>query len=74
MNKIIVLSGPTGIGKSDVGMKLCRMLANKAEIIVADSVQIRKAVSIGTNRPTNAERDEIPHHMVFHHLYNICIS
>ncbi len=64
MNKIIVLSGPTSIGKSDVGLKICRLLANQAEIIVADSVQIRKAVSIGTNKPSIIERVEVPHHMV----------
>lgn len=38
MNRVVVLAGVTGIGKSDVALQLCKSL--QGEIIVADSIQV----------------------------------
>lgn len=61
MNKIIVIVGPTGVGKT----KLSIMLAKKynGEIINADSMQIYKSLNIGTAKVTEEEKEGIPHHL-----------
>lgn len=61
MNKIIVITGPTGVGKT----KLSIMLAQKynGEIINADSMQIYKGLNIGTAKITKEEQENIPHHL-----------
>ena len=50
MQKIIVLIGPTGIGKTDLALDLAPKI--NAEIISGDSMQIYQEVSIGTAKPT----------------------
>jgi len=62
MNKIIVITGPTGVGKT----KLSIMLARKynGEIINADSMQIYKCLNIGTAKITEEEKENIPHHLL----------
>lgn len=62
MKEIIVIVGPTGIGKT----KLSIMLAKKldAEIINGDSVSIYKKMDIGSAKPTIEEREGIPHHLM----------
>ena len=60
--KILVIVGPTGIGKSALGMRLARNF--DGEIIGADSRQVYRQMSIGTAKPSNADRAEIPHHLV----------
>ena len=61
--KIIVISGPTGIGKSKVAVELAKKLVN-AEIISSDSMQIYKEMNIGTAKVTNEEMSGIKHHMI----------
>lgn len=61
--KIIVISGPTGIGKSKVAVELAKKLGN-AEIISSDSMQIYKEMSIGTAKVTDEEMSGIKHHMI----------
>lgn len=61
--KIIVISGPTGIGKSKVAVELAKKLGN-AEIISSDSMQIYKEISIGTAKVTDEEMSGIKHHMI----------
>ena len=61
--KIIVLAGPTAVGKSAVAALLCKNLP-KAEIVVADSVQIYRHMDIGSNKPSLEEQAAVPHHMV----------
>ncbi len=61
--KIIIISGPTGIGKSKVAVELAKKLGN-AEIISSDSMQIYKEMSIGTAKVTNEEMSGIKHHMI----------
>ena len=65
MKKIIVIVGPTGVGKT----KLSIMLAKKynGEIINADSMQIYKGLNIGTAKVKEMEKEGI-----IHHLLDIC--
>lgn len=61
--KIIIISGPTCIGKSKVAVELAKKLGN-AEIISSDSMQIYKEMSIGTAKVTDEEMSGIKHHMI----------
>lgn len=62
-NQVVLLAGATSVGKSKVAQLLCRDLGN-CEVIVADSVQVYKHLDIGSNKPSQADQDEVPHHMV----------
>lgn len=64
MNKIISISGPTGIGKTKVAIELAKKLG--AEIISFDSRQIYSELSIGVARPSDEELAEVKHHLVGH--------
>lgn len=57
-----MICGPTGIGKTTVGIKLAEKFSG--EIIGADSMQIYRYMDIGTAKPTLAERRKVAHHMV----------
>ena len=59
---IVVIAGPTGVGKSDVAAQLCR--SQKGMVVSADSVQAFRGVQIGANKPPLAERKETPHLLV----------
>lgn len=61
--KIIIISGPTCIGKSKVAVELAKRIGN-AEIISSDSMQIYKEMSIGTAKVTDEEMSDIKHHMI----------
>lgn len=61
-NKLIVVCGPTGSGKTGFAIDLARRFGG--EIVGADSVQIYRHMDIGTAKPTPAQRAAIPHHMV----------
>lgn len=60
--KIIVVCGPTGIGKTSVAIRLAELF--NGHIIGADSMQIYKYMDIGTAKPTIAEQTRVVHHMV----------
>jgi tRNA dimethylallyltransferase len=60
--KVIVICGPTGIGKTTVGIRLAEKLGG--EIISADSMQIYRYMDIGTAKPTSDEQYRVIHHMV----------
>jgi len=62
MNKVIVLLGPTGVGKTGVSILLAKAL--NTEIISADSMQIYRHMDIGTAKPTPEEEAEVTHHMI----------
>lgn len=62
MNKVIILLGPTGVGKTGVSILLAQAL--NTEIISADSMQIYKHMDIGTAKPSREERTMIKHHMI----------
>lgn len=62
MKDIIVIVGPTGIGKTKLSIELAKKL--DAEIINGDSVSIYKKLDIGSAKPTAEEREGIPHHLI----------
>ena len=59
MNKIIVITGPTGVGKTKLSVMLAKML--DGEIINADSMQVYKGLDIGTAKIKDEEKDGIVH-------------
>jgi len=60
--KIIVITGPTAVGKTNISIKLAKQL--NAEIINADSMQIYKELNIGVAKIQESEMDNIKHHML----------
>ncbi len=60
--QLIVLVGPTAVGKTSVAVQLAKQL--KTEIISADSRQIFKQLEIGTAKPTPQELAEVKHHFI----------
>jgi len=62
MKKIIVLLGPTGVGKTGASVLLAQEL--NTEIISADSMQIYRYMDIGTAKPSEQERAGVRHHMI----------
>ena len=62
MNKVIILLGPTGVGKTSVSILLAKAL--NTEIISADSMQIYRHMDIGTAKPTPEDRVMVKHHMI----------
>ena len=61
-NLVVVIAGPTGVGKSEIAAKLCTEC--QGMIVSADSVQVYRGVQIGANKPTKEERAEVPHLLV----------
>ncbi len=61
---LIILAGPTAVGKSDLAISLARNY--EAEIFSCDSRQIYKEMSIGTAKPSLSEMQDIKHHFVDH--------
>ena len=61
MKKIIVILGPTGVGKTKLSVELAKRL--NGEIINADSMQIYKGLDIGTAKIKEEEKEGIPHHL-----------
>lgn len=62
MKPIIVIVGPTGVGKTKLSISLAEKL--DAEIINGDSVSIYKRLDIGSAKPTKAEQNQVPHHLI----------
>ncbi|GAC1468815.1 MAG: tRNA (adenosine(37)-N6)-dimethylallyltransferase MiaA [Isosphaeraceae bacterium] len=61
-HRAVYLTGPTASGKSAVGVALAREL--DAEIIALDSMTLYRGMDIGTAKPTMAERQGVPHHLI----------
>ena len=60
--KGIIIAGPTGVGKTDLSIKLAKEI--NSEIISADASQIYKDLNIGTAKITLSEMREIKHYMI----------
>jgi tRNA dimethylallyltransferase len=58
----VVVSGPTGSGKSDLSLDLAQCF--NGEIVNCDSVQLYRYMDIGTAKTPLAERKNIPHHLI----------
>src|SRR5262249_35659335 len=63
-----VICGPTAGGKTAAAVALAHLVHEKhgitTEIVTADAYQIYKGMDIGTAKPTLAEREGIPHHLI----------
>lgn len=59
---IYVIAGQTATGKSETAIKLAQVM--NAEIISADSVAVYRKLDIGSAKPSQIERANIPHHMI----------
>jgi tRNA dimethylallyltransferase len=62
MKKVIILLGPTGVGKTKVSILLAKEL--KTEIISADSMLVYCHMDIGTAKPSAGELKSVPHHLI----------
>lgn len=65
MKKIIVITGPTGVGKTKLSVSLAKKI--NGEIINADSMQVYRGLDIGTAKITEPEKEMVPHY-----LFDIC--
>ena len=61
MNKVIVITGPTAVGKTKLSIELAKRY--NGEIINADAVQVYKGLDIGSVKVTEEEKEDIPHHL-----------
>jgi tRNA dimethylallyltransferase len=61
-SKIIVVCGPTAVGKSALAVRLARRFGG--EVISADSRQVYRGLNIGTGKITKREMRGVPHHML----------
>lgn len=59
---LIILAGPTGIGKSDFGAALAERVGG--EVISADSMQVYRHFDIGSAKPSLESRKKVPHHLI----------
>ncbi len=62
MDPIICVVGPTASGKTALAVELAKYTGG--EVVSCDSMQIYKRMDIGTAKPTAAEMQGIPHHMI----------
>ena len=62
-NNLLILLGPTGVGKTDISIKLAQKKPD-IEIVSADSMQIYKHMDIGTAKPAKNILKTIKHHMI----------
>ncbi|MBI5189727.1 MAG: tRNA (adenosine(37)-N6)-dimethylallyltransferase MiaA [Nitrospirae bacterium] len=62
MQPLLIIIGPTAVGKTGLSLSLAEELG--AEIISADSMQVYRGMDIGTAKPTAEERARVPHHLL----------
>lgn len=62
MEEMIVIAGATATGKTELGIKLAKEIGG--EVISADSMMVYKYMDIGTAKPTEEEREGVPHHII----------
>ena len=61
-SSLILLTGPTAVGKSEIALRLAEKIGG--EIISVDSMQVYRGLDIGTAKPGAAERARVPHHLL----------
>jgi len=61
-NRLIVIVGPTAVGKTKMAIALAEAL--NAEIVSADSRYLYRGMDIGTAKPSPVERARVPHHLI----------
>jgi len=72
---LVVVAGPTGVGKTALCVEIARQLG--AEIVSADARQFYKELKIGTAAPTSTQLETVKHHLIghlsIHDYYNVSI-
>ncbi|WEV60902.1 tRNA (adenosine(37)-N6)-dimethylallyltransferase MiaA [Streptococcaceae bacterium ESL0729] len=61
-NKLLVIAGPTAVGKTALGIKLAQIF--NGEIINGDSQQVYQGLDIGTAKASREEQEMVPHHLI----------
>ena len=67
IDDVIVLTGPTGSGKTAVAIELVKLLrqtGQQAEIISLDSIAVYRGMNIGTAKPSASEQRQVKHHLI----------
>src|SRR3954469_17996897 len=59
---MILLAGPTAVGKSEVALRMAEQLGG--EIVSVDSMQVYRGLDIGTAKPSPEQLARFPHHLV----------
>jgi len=59
---LIIISGPTGVGKTDAAITAAEPLG--AEIVSADAMQVYRHMDIGTAKPTQEQQQRVRHHLI----------
>ncbi|MBQ1877538.1 MAG: tRNA (adenosine(37)-N6)-dimethylallyltransferase MiaA, partial [Erysipelotrichaceae bacterium] len=62
MYKLVVIVGPTAVGKSSTAVTLAKDF--KGEVINGDSIQVYRQLAIGSAKTTEAEMQGVPHHLI----------
>ena len=62
MKKVIVVAGPTAVGKSDFAIEIAKRYG--LEIISGDSIQVYRGLDIGSGKVTEQETQGIRHHLI----------
>ncbi len=60
--KVIVIAGPTGVGKTDISISIAEILGG--EIISADSMQVYRGMDIGTAKASIEQQKKVVHHLL----------
>ncbi|NPA57858.1 MAG: tRNA (adenosine(37)-N6)-dimethylallyltransferase MiaA [Aquificae bacterium] len=60
--RLIVITGTTATGKTEIGIELAKLL--NGEVISADAMMVYKGMDIGTAKPKPEEMEGIPHHLI----------
>ena len=59
---LVVLLGPTAVGKTRLGVQVAQQIGT--EVLAADSRQVYRGMDIGTDKPTEDERQDVPHRLI----------
>jgi tRNA dimethylallyltransferase len=62
LTRLLIILGPTASGKSDLAVRLAETC--NGELINADSLQVYQGLDIGTAKPSQAVRSQVPHHLI----------
>ena len=60
--RILIIAGPTAVGKTEYAIEAAKRLGG--EIVSADSMQLYRFMDIGSAKPTEEERRQVPHYLV----------
>lgn len=59
---LIIISGPTGVGKTDAAITVAESMGG--EIVSADAMQVYRRMDIGTAKPTQEQQQRVRHHLI----------